>query len=301
VTAGSWTLNPLQLAPLLLVALCYAKRTRTLAQRSRPVPRARQAWFYLGVGLVAIAFVSPIDTLAEERLFYVHMAQHLLLGDLAALAIVLGLDGTILRPVLAFPPVHRLRWLAHPLVALPLWVVNLYVWHLPVLYEAALAHDAVHALQHELFFATGVLMWAAVVEPLPGPSWFTTGWKAVYVLVVRTAGAVLANVFIWSGQTFYDRYAAGEHKAGISPATDQTIAGLIMFTEGAVVTLLAFAWLFLRWTRESELRQTLLDRGHDPSAAGRAARYGRSPLARRTTPRRPGPPPPPPPARGRAR
>jgi putative membrane protein len=272
------------------VALGYWRRTRTLAARGRPVPVRRRGWFYLGVALVAVAFVSPIDTLGEERLFWVHMVQHLLLGDLAALAIVLGLDGAILRPVLAFPPVHRLRWLGHPLVALPLWIVNLYVWHLPGLYEAALAHDAVHALQHELFFATGVLMWAAVVEPLPGPAWFGTGWKALYVLVVRTASAVLANLFIWSGQTFYDRYAAGEHRAGISPATDQTIAGAIMFTEGAVVTLAVFAWLFLRWTREAELRQSLLDRGHDPSAAERAARYERSPFRR--TPR-----PPPPPAR----
>jgi putative membrane protein len=115
----------------------------------------------------------------------------------------------------------------------------------------------------------------------------------VYVLVVRTAGAVLANVFIWSAHPFYDRYAAGEHQAGISPITDQTIAGAIMFIEGTVVTLGAFAWLFLRWTRESELRQGLVDRGQDPALADRAARYGRSPLAREATatPPPPGPPP----------
>jgi putative membrane protein len=255
----------------------------------------------VGVSLIALAFASPIDTLGEQRLFYLHMAQHLLLGDLGALAVVLGLDGAILRPVLAFPPVRRLRFLAHPLVALPLWVVNLYVWHLPGLYESALTHDAVHALQHQLFFLTGVLMWGAVVEPIPGPAWFTTGWKAVYVLTVRVAGAVLANVFIWSGQPFYDRYAAGEHQAGISPITDQTIAGAIMFIEGSVVTLAAFAWLFLRWAREAELGQGLVDSGHDPGAAERAARYGRSPLARRRPATPPPPAPPPPRAPGRAR
>jgi cytochrome c oxidase assembly factor CtaG len=298
---GSWTLDPFQLGPLAVVVALYARRVQNLARRGRPVPGRRQLWFYSGVLLIALSFASPIDTLGEQRLFYLHMAQHLLLGDLGALAVVLGLDGAILRPVLAFPPVRRLRFLAHPLVALPLWVANLYVWHLPALYELALRSDPVHALQHQLFFLCGVLMWAAVVEPLPGPAWFGTGWKACYVVAVRGAGAVLANVFIWSSHPFYDRYAAGEHEAGIAPLTDQTIAGAIMFIEGSVVTLAAFAWLFLRWTRESELRQGLVDSGHDPALAERAARYGRSPLARDggATPPPPGPPPRPSPDRAR--
>src|SRR5439155_5846628 len=192
------------------------------------------------------------------------MAQHLLLGDIAPLLIVLGLDGRTLRPVLAFRPVRSLRVLAHPLVALPLWAVNLCAWHVPALYGAALHRDLVHALEHGLFFTCGALMWAAVVEPLPGPRWFGTAWKAAYVLAVRTVGAALASVFIWAGHPIYRYYTLN----------DQTIAGALMFTEGAIVTLVAFAWLFLRWTREAELRQSLLDAGHHPIRADRAGRYG---------------------------
>jgi cytochrome c oxidase assembly factor CtaG len=96
---------------------------------------------------------------------------------------------------------------------------------------------------------------------------------------VRTAGAGLANVFIWAGHPFYGAYAPGERAAGIAPLTDQTIGGSIMLVEGAVVTLAAFAWLFLRWTGEAELRQGLVDAGAPPGAAARAARYGRSALA----------------------
>ena len=256
------------------------RRTRTLARRGRPVPASKQAWFYLGVAILLAALASPLPALGEERLFYAHMVQHLLIGDLAALALVLGLNGAILRPVLALPLVSRLRALAHPVLALALWSANLFLWHLPGLYQAALAVGPVHALQHVLFLTTGALMWAAVVEPLPGPVWFGTGPKAIYVLVVRTAGAVLASVFIWAGRPFYPWYATGEARSGIAPVTDQTIGGLIMFVEGSVVTLVAFGWLFLRWLREAELRQTLLDSGHDRRAAARAARYGRSELAR---------------------
>jgi cytochrome c oxidase assembly factor CtaG len=273
-------LDPFQLAPLLLVAAMYATRVRTLARRGRTTSRSKQAWFYSGIALLVVAVASPIHYLGEHRLLYMHMIQHLLIGDLAALALVLGLDGPILRPVLAFPPAKRLRWLGQPLVALPLWLANLCLWHIPGLYQGALAHPALHALQHQLFLLCGVLMWAAVIEPLPGPAWFGAGWRAVYVLAVRTAGAALANVFIWAAHPLYPWYAAGERVEGIAPLGDQTIAGSIMLVEGSVVTLGVFIWLFLQWTREAELGARLVELGHDPARASRAARYGRSAAAR---------------------
>ena len=110
---------------------------------------------YAGLGLVVVALALPLDV---ERRFDGHMAQHLLLGDLAPLLVVLGLDGRVLRPLLQFKAVRSLRVLAHPLVALPLWAINLCVWHTPALYVAALRHDLVHALEHGMFFACGALM-----------------------------------------------------------------------------------------------------------------------------------------------
>jgi putative membrane protein len=230
--------------------------------------------------VLALAVTSPIDTIGEERLFWVHMTQHLLLGDIAPLLLVLGLTGPLLRPVLAVRWVRRLRPLAHPLIALPLWALNLFAWHLSPLYEAALRNDLVHALEHALFFTTGALVWSAVVEPLPGPAWFGSGWKATYVLVMRVVQAALANLLIWSGHAFYGVYAPGERASGVAPLTDQALGGGIMLFEGAVVTLGAFTWLFLRWQRDSELAQRLVDTGTDPATAARAARYRRSALAR---------------------
>jgi putative membrane protein len=285
----SWTVDPIQVAPVAAGLVAYAWRARRLAGRGRPVPMRKQAWFYAGAAVLLLALVSPVDTLGEERLFYMHMSQHLLLGDIAPLLVVLGLTGPLLRPLLALPGLGRLRALAHPLAALPLWALNLYLWHLPSLYEAALRHDAVHALEHGLFFFTGALMWAAVVEPLPGPAWFGAGWKATYTLAVRAAGAILANLFIWSGHAFYSFYASGEKSWGISPVSDQRIGGLIMFTEGSIVTLVAFGALFLRWTREAELRQLLVEGGREPVSAARAARRGALMSARGPVGRAPGP------------
>src|SRR5829696_765576 len=153
----------LQLLPIAALGVAYWSRARTLRRRGTPVPAWRQASFAFSLVLLGVADQMPY----EDEYFFVHMLQHVVIGDLAALAFVLGLSGPLLRPLLAIGPISRLRVLAHPLVALPLWTLNLYVWHLPRLYEAAIDHGAVHALEHIFFFTTGVLMWAAVVQPRP--------------------------------------------------------------------------------------------------------------------------------------
>ena len=270
-----WSFRPLQLAPLAMVGGAYFLRARTLRRRGSPVPGWRRFSFALSLVLAFLALASPIDSLGEERLFSMHMVQHVLLGDLAALAFVAGLTGPILRPVLAVPLFDRLRILGHPFVALPVWAVNLYVWHLPVLYEAALRHDSVHALQHVLFFTCGALMWSPVVEVLPGPEWFGTAAKLGYVVVVRLVETVLGNIFFWAGAPFYDTYERSEKLWGLSALSDQGTAGAVMMIEGSVVTILALAWLFLRLAKEGELRQELLERGLEPRAVRRAVRYGR--------------------------
>jgi cytochrome c oxidase assembly factor CtaG len=251
-----------QLLPIAALGVVYWLRVRTLRRRGAPPPRWRQTFFGLALVLLAAADLMP----REDELFFVHMLQHVVIGDLAALAFVLGLTGPILRPLLALRTVSRLRVLAHPLVALPLWTLNLYVWHLPRLYEGAVDHPALHALEHVSFFTAGVLMWAAVVEVLPGPEWFGTAAKFGYVVAVRLIETVLGNVFIWAGSPIYGTYDDLE---------DQGWAGTIMMVEGSLVTIGALAWLFLKLAAEGELRQRLLEQGLDPRAVQRAVRYGR--------------------------
>jgi cytochrome c oxidase assembly factor CtaG len=268
----SWNLEPLQLLPAAIVAAMYARRCRTLARRGAPVALWRRLLFWLGMALVLVALVSPLDAFAEQELFSAHMLQHVLLGDLAPLCFVAALTGPVLRPVLRLRMVDRLRVLAHPAVALPLWAVNLYAWHVPFLYEGALHHDGVHALEHLLFFTCGALMWAPVVETLPAPEWFGTGAKLGYIAAVRLVETALGNVFLWSGTVFYPFYDGGR---GLSALQDQGLAGAVMMAEGSLVTIAALSWLFLRLGAEGELRQRLLEEGLDPRTVRRAVRYGR--------------------------
>ena len=273
---GDWTLDPLQLAPVALAAIAYATRARTLRRRGTPMPLWRVLLFSTGIVLLLTAFASPIAAIGEDDLFSFHMLQHVLIGDLAPLCLLAGLNGPMLRPLLALPPVERLRVLANPLVALPIWAVNLYLWHVPFLYEAAVRHSFVHALEHVAFFAGGIVMWLPVLETLPAPEWFGTGPKLAYIAIVRLVETLLGNVFVWSGAVFYGVYDRGDELWGISPLQDQGLAGAVMMIEGSLVTITALAWLFLRMAQEGELRQELLERGLDPRTVRRAVRYGRA-------------------------
>ncbi|HEY6780643.1 MAG TPA: cytochrome c oxidase assembly protein, partial [Thermoleophilaceae bacterium] len=168
---GTGVFAPVQLLPAFIALAGYSVRARTLARQGRPVPGLRMASFGIGIGLVVAALVTPLAHLGGELIF-AHMAQHLLMADIGALLIVLGLTGPLLQPLLALPVIGKLRVFAHPVVAFSLWAIDLYAWHLPFLYQAALSSQLVHALQHTSFVFFGIGMWFALLGPLPQPAWF---------------------------------------------------------------------------------------------------------------------------------
>ena len=272
---------------ILLPVLCllwwlpYRARVRTLAAGPRAVPSWRQACYGGGLVLLAVALCPPVDTLADQ-LLVAHMVEHLLIGDLAALLIVLGSTGPLLAPVLRNPVAGRLRVFAHPVVAIGCWAVNFYVWHLPVLYQAALRHDPVHALQHAMFLGFGISMWMALLGPLPKPAWFSNGAQLVYIVAVRLLGTVLANVMIFSGTVFYPYYRGGDAHWHIGQMADQISAAGVMMVEESLLTICLFCWLFLKVAREGDERQALLDyaAAHgvelDARRAARAVAAGRA-------------------------
>jgi cytochrome c oxidase assembly factor CtaG len=271
--------GPLELLPMLIAAALYAKRAQTLASRGRSVALWRQICFASGLLVIALALITPLSDLADE-LVIAHMIEHLLIGDVASLLLVLGLTGPLLQPILAIRFFDRLRILCHPLVALPIWAINMFLWHAPPLYDAAYGGSAIHFLEHTTFIAFGVLLWMPVFGPLPNPPWFTAGWKVVYVIVMRLIATVLGNILMWDGEVLYDVYAKGEAAHHIAPLTDQSIAGVVMMVEGLFLGLGVLAWFFFQAANEGIEKQRLLDLAleHgvelDPARAQRAVSAG---------------------------
>ncbi|HEX8975730.1 MAG TPA: cytochrome c oxidase assembly protein [Solirubrobacteraceae bacterium] len=258
---------PIALAPVqtiglpvvvLLSFVPYWLRVRALAREHRPVRRWRIVCFASGLAVLEVALSAPVDSLADQ-LLVAHMAEHLLIGDVAALLLVLGLTGPVMAPLLRNPIIGHLRVLSHPVVAIVVWAVNFYVWHLPALYQGALRHDALHALQHGTFLAFGIAVWMALLGPLPKPSWFSNAARLVFIVAVRLIGTVLANIMIFGGTAFYPYYRPGDAHWHISPLADQVAAGGLMMVEESFLTIGLFCWLFLRVARQNEQRQELLD------------------------------------------
>ena len=252
----------------------YRLRARTLAAEGRPVPRARQASFAAGLVVLAVALGPPLDRLSDQ-LLVAHMIEHLLIGDIAALLLVLGTTGPLLSPLLRLPVIGHLRALAHPVVAIVLWAANFYAWHLPGPYQAALRDDWLHALEHTSFLILGVAMWMALLGPLPKPAWFGNAARLGYIIGVRLAGSLLGNVFLFAGTILYPYYRPGEARWGLAAGADQVAAGSVMMIEESLLTIGLFCWLFLKAAREGDERQALLDLAAEQGvelSEGRASR-----------------------------
>jgi cytochrome c oxidase assembly factor CtaG len=274
------------LAAFVLYSWAYLARVRTLRRQGRPVASWRRACFFSGALLVTAVQCPPLDGLADDVLI-AHMVQHLIIGDVASFLVVLGLTGPLLLPILRWRPTRWLRPLSHPVVALALWALDYYIWHLPLLYQAALRHDLIHALEHASYFWFGTLLWLALLGPLPKPAWFSNWARLGYVVVVRFAGAALANAFIWAGTVFYPYYDGRDVHYGLNPLSDQNVAGAIMMLEQIILTTLLLAWLFMRAAVQDEERQALLDLADSrgvaltPERAARAAASGSAERLRR--------------------
>lgn len=278
----------IQLVPTALLCLLYASRVRTLGRSSigggQPVPGWRQGCFYAGCLVFALALIGVAK--AGEELLFVHMIESLLIADVAALLIVLGLTGPLLAPILSADQsiasnrrsvgfFDRLRVLANPLIAFPLWAIDLYLWHLPGPYQGAVEHVGLNLLQHVMFLVLGINLWMCLFGPLPMPGWFGSLGKLLYIGAVGLTAAALGNIFLWSDAVFYPFYLQGDSRHHLSPLADQNLAGAVMMVEVSLLTIGLFWWLFRRSAREAVERQELLDfaRVHGlPLSDQRAAR-----------------------------
>ena len=254
------SLDPAGIALVALLLALYARAVTVLGRRGYRVPRGQQAAWYFGVGLVAIALIGPPDALGDD-LLSAHMAQHLLVADLAAPALLVGMRSPVLQwlvPRRLLVPLARthwlrglFRWLRKPLVALPIWVAVLYMWHFGFAFEAALENGWVHLLQHWSFFATSLLVWWAVIQPKRRR---TTGelWKAGDIIGMRVAGMFLGMAFVLMRTQAYPWYGDRPLEHGFSILTDQQLGGALMMLVDLVVMLVALGFFFWRAAADND-------------------------------------------------
>jgi putative membrane protein len=268
-----WSPEPQVLGLLALLAGAYAWRMRDL-RRSEAVrgrrDGVRTAAFAGGLVVLVVALVSPLDELGEERLFSIHMAQHLLLADVAPILLLLGISRAFLRPaVRRLRPIEQaLGPLAHPAVALAVFVLTIWAWHLPAVYELALRHPVAHALEHAMFFWAGIAFWWFIIEPVP-PRHRLTGAAAVaYIGTAKLLMGALGVIFAFSPNPIYDPYEHAPRTWGLSAVADLNVGGVTMMLEQSIVLVIFFAILFVRMLERSEKDQQRRERLEDAERLG---------------------------------
>jgi cytochrome c oxidase assembly factor CtaG len=261
----TWTISPPVLATVACAGGVYAWRLRDLRRAAGPGTRhdaARACAFAAGLAVLFVALSSPIDRLGEERLFAMHMVQHLMLADLAPVLLLLGLSRALLRPaVRRLRPVEEaLGPLAHPAFALAAYVGLMWLWHVPAMYDLALDHAWAHALEHASFFTAGVAFWWYLIEPVPPRRRLRGPWPLAYLSAAKLLMGALGVVLAFAPEVSYDAYQDVPRTWGLTPLEDLNVGGVVMMVEQSIVLVIAFAIFFVRMLERAERDQQTRER-----------------------------------------
>jgi putative membrane protein len=214
-----------------------------------------------GLALILVALVSPVDKLGDQ-LFFMHMAQHIVLLDLAPILCILGLTRVLLRP--ATRRIHRIEqaagFLAHPVFAVILYAATIWTWHVPALYDAALRHPLVHVLEHITFLSAGLLFWWHLLSPIR--SRFRLGGlgPVLYVAATKLLVGALGMAITFSPDLIYDWYHQFGTIWGMTPLTGQQTGGALMTVEQETILGIVLITMFVRALGEEDRREARAER-----------------------------------------
>ncbi len=266
---ASWSLEPVVLAGVALAGWAYLRRWRAVAAElgTRRAGPGRAASFLAGLALILVALISPVDRLSDQ-LFFVHMIQHVLLLDLVPILLICGLTKVLLRPV-----TRRLQHLeralgplGHPIFAIVLYVAVVWTWHVPALYDAALAHATIHVLEHTTYAVAGGLYWWHLLSPIRSRRRLSGMGPALYMAATKLLVGLLGIILVFAPGTLYAFYARQGGFWGLSTHADQSIAGGVMTLDQSVVMGVALAVLFARMLGESEREALRAERAEERDA-----------------------------------
>jgi cytochrome c oxidase assembly factor CtaG len=279
-----WTWEPVTIVALIASAVLYTIGLRRLWRRAgtgRGIARWQAAAFAIALASLAVALLSPVAWLSEQ-LFSAHMTQHEVLMLVSAPLLVFGhplfammwaLPGRwrerVARVIRGRRVAATWRTLTAPVFVFLLHGAALWVWHIPVLYEAALADAAIHALEHLSFVVTAALFWWSMVHGRYGRIGY--GVAAVYVFLTAVHSSVLGALMTVAPSVLYGSYGPAASAWRLDPLEDQQLAGLLMWVPSGVLFIVLGLALFAAWLGESGRRVEL---GGTASAA-RAARLPR--------------------------
>jgi cytochrome c oxidase assembly factor CtaG len=221
---------------------------------STPVSPWRRFAFTLGLGFLLLALATPLDVVADQYLFSVHMLQHLLITLATAPLLIVGTPGWLLRATLEATHLTRAaRWALKPLIAYGLFNLIFSAAHIPAFYELTLHNDLLHAVEHLVFLVTAIIMFMPVLSPLPDVLPRYHGLVQVLYLFLQTLPAALVGALLaLASAPYYPTYVLAPRVTILSPLEDQQLGGLLMWVGTGFYFLIATGIVFFAWASREE-------------------------------------------------
>jgi putative membrane protein len=252
-----WDWEPSILIGTALIIGLYLYAIGWFAERHgyERVSRGKALAFVLGVDIIFLALVSPLDRLGDKYLFSAHMVQHLLLTMVGPMLMVIGTPEWFLRPIVRNKVLFAVaRFLTYPAVAFVLFNGVFFLWHAPALYDATLINSTLHIFEHLTFIIFGILFWWPLLSPSKDLPRLSMGGQVLYLFL-----GGMPCVLLGAGLTFapplYTPYIAAPRAWGISAATDQQLGGLIMWVPVNISYIIVMSALFISWMQKKEAEQ----------------------------------------------
>jgi putative membrane protein len=248
-----WTIHPSTVVGIVALGALYGWRLRA-AERAgdAPTPPQRLA-FAGGLFMLFAALNGPVHDLSDSYLFSAHMVQHLLLTMLVTPLLIAGTSATMLRPILVRPAIAAIaRRLTTGAAAFIIFNVTLIAWHLPPLYNLAMADHDVHIVQHLSFLAASVLMWWPLLSRTPELPPLSRPLQMLYICLLMIPMSVIGMIITYAEDILYPAYESAPRISSLSPQQDQLVGGLIMWIPGSLVYIAILTVVFFRWAREAE-------------------------------------------------
>ncbi|MFN2567775.1 MAG: cytochrome c oxidase assembly protein [Gemmatimonadaceae bacterium] len=209
---------------------------------------AHRVFFYSGLAVIFFALNGWLHDLSDYYLFSAHMVQHLLLTLVAPPLLIAGTPGWMLRPALGWPvAAAAARWITRPAHCFATFNLVLATWHLPPVYNLAMAHHWAHIVQHLMFIAAAVLMWWPVMSPLPELPRLSYPAQMLYCFVLSIPMSLISVYIAYADALLYTAYAAAPRLWGITPLQDQLIGGLIMWIPGGLFFFGVMSVVYWKW------------------------------------------------------
>jgi putative membrane protein len=231
----NWDWEPSVVVGCALLAIGYL-----VVVRKRGLNRA--PYFLAGVLLLLLDLVSPIDTLGDQYLFSAHIAQHFLLALVIPPLLLLG------TPAFELGALNQLeRAIGQPPVSWLLGVGTMLAWHIPVLFNAALANESLHIVQHLSFLVTGTIFWWPILGPLQNRHLSPFG-AISYLFSACLCCSLLGAFLTFAPVGLYPAYLNPPARVwGLDPKSDQQLGGLLMWVTGCFVYLAGILSKVGRW------------------------------------------------------